>query len=125
MPIWTDSDFAGLPSAPTSNDKTDVAQFVDERLTAINLAMKKHQDRRFDELKAQIEKMHACMLSAYPNGDPSAHRAAHEAQIAAKDTMSKLKMRVMAALLGWATIGSASAIGWALIRLFLEKGSLP
>lgn len=125
MPAWPDSDFAGLPPVPESSELADVAQFVDQRVVVGNKVLLKHINQKFAEVQAQIKDMHKCMLSAYPDGDPAAHRAAHEAQIKSKETMGQLRMRVWAALLGWAAIGSASAIGWALVRLFLEKGSVP
>lgn len=68
MPIWTDSGLQGLPPAPASNDPLDVASFVDERFIAGNLAIIKHIDRRFDELRAEFS-------GAFPCNDPSMSRA--------------------------------------------------
>lgn len=121
-PAWPDSDFADLPPAPDSSDPMNVARFVDQRVVVGNKVLLKHLDRRFEEVQRQIKDMHKCMLSAYPDGDPAAHRAAHEAQLRSKETLGQLRMRVWAALLGWAAIGSASAIGWALIKLLIAKG---
>lgn len=100
----------------------DVARFVDQRVVVGNKVLLKHLDGRFEEVQRQIKDMHKCMLSAYPDGDPAAHRAAHDAQLRSKETLGQLRMRVWAALLGWAAIGSASAIGWALIKLLIAKG---
>lgn len=72
MPIWTDSDFAGLPPAPKSSDPMDVARFVDQRVVAGNKAILKHMDKHFTELRREFS-------GAFPCDDPAESRRLLEA----------------------------------------------
>lgn len=115
-PVWPDSEFAELPPAPKSNDPLDVARFVDQRVAAANRILRKHMDQRFNDIQQQLKSMHACMLDAFPDKDPGAHRRAHEAQIDSAHTFRKLRFRVTATVFGATILGACSFVGFAVMR---------
>ena len=119
-PVWPDPEFADLPPAPESSDPIDVAKFVDARVVTGNRVILKHIDKRFEEVQKQIRDMHKCILSAYPDNDPGAHRRAHEAMMNSAADIRKLKFRVLATTLGATVLGACSFVGFAVMRAAAE-----
>ena len=69
-------------------------------------ANRKHFDEKMDALEVSLSKLFA---SAFPNGDPIGHRAAHEAQIKSADWWSRMKTETF---LNLAKSGAWVAVVW-------------